>query len=94
MSYKLYNFQTSRGHNHYGPAAIAGTTKKLTATYAAQPVFLFLQEGFRLVAETRSGADGSYSFTGLLADTDYIVASIDKSGTYNIVAADRVRTAP
>lgn len=89
VAYRRYVHQETQS---LGPAAIAGTTKKLTVNYAFQPVFLFLQEGFRLMRETRSGADGSYSFPLVLADTDWIVASIDQSGAYNIVSADRVHT--
>lgn len=89
VAYRRYSRQETIS---LGPATIQGTTKKLTANYAFQPVYLFLQEGFRLVRETRSDANGAYSFPLVLADTEWIVASIDTAGAYNIVAADRVKT--
>jgi hypothetical protein len=89
VAFRRYSLQQTQS---LGPATISGTIKKLTVNYAGQPVFLFFQEGFRLMRETRSAADGSYSFPLVRADTDWIVASIDAAGAYNIVAADRVRT--
>lgn len=89
VAYRRYSHQETQS---LGPATILGTTKKLTENYAHQPVYLFLLEGFRLVRETRSDANGAYSFPLVLADTEWIVASIDRYGAYNIVAADRVKT--
>lgn len=92
MSNVLYRFSSRVHLETHGPASIVGTTKKLTENYAHQPVYLFLQDGFRLVRETRSDANGAYSFPLVLADTEWIVASIDRYGAYNLVAADRVKT--
>lgn len=92
MSNVLYRFYSAIHEETFGPAAISGKVKKLTADYAEQPVYLFKQDGFRLVRETVSASDGSFTFANLSADTEWIVASIDKSGAYNIVAADRVKT--
>lgn len=89
IAYRRY----SRIHEEtFGPATISGKTKKLTADYAAQPVYLFQQDGFRLVRETVSGPDGSFTFPNVSENTEWIVASIDRAGAYNIVAADRVKT--
>lgn len=92
MSNILYRFHSVIHEETFGPAAISGKVKKLTVDYAGQPVYLFKQEGFRLVRETISASDGAFTFANLLADTEWIVASIDRTGSYNIVAADRVKT--
>lgn len=92
MSNQAYRRYTRIYGETFGPATISGTTKKLTENYGGQPVFLFLQDGFRLVRETVSDANGAYSFPNVLSATEWIVASIDRSGAYNIVAADRVIT--
>ena len=92
MSNILYRRQFGFHRDSHGPATIQGTTKKLTENYGNQEVYLFFQEGFRLVRQTRSAADGSYAFPSVASDTEWIVASIDRAGAYNMVAADRVKT--
>lgn len=92
MSNVAYRRFTKIHEETFGPATIAGTVKKLTENYGGQPVYLFVQDGFRLVRETISASDGTYSFPNVLSTTEWIVASIDRAGAYNIVAADRVTT--
>ena len=76
---------------HVGPIAISGVVRVLT-TPVSRPVYLLEQDGFRPIRETRSASDGTYSFPHMAADKQYIVMSIDPTGAYNAVLADRVTT--
>lgn len=74
-----------------GPASISGTVKVLT-TPSSKPVYLFDRKSLKVVAETRSAANGVYSFSSVLAGKEWIVLSLDDSGAYNATIADRVTT--
>lgn len=75
-----------------GPATISGVTKALTVPVSGRPVYLFQQDGLRLVRATYSASDGSFSFPKVATDTTWLLLSIDPTGAYNAVIADRVTT--
>lgn len=74
-----------------GPSTISGVVRELT-TPVVRPVYLLEQDGFRVIRETRSASNGTYSFPNMQADAQYIVMSVDPNGAYNAVVADRVQT--
>lgn len=74
-----------------GPASITGTVKVLTAV-ASRPVYLFERRSLKLVAETRSAANGTYLFPSVLAGGQWLVLGLDDAGQYNATVADRVTT--
>lgn len=74
-----------------GSTTISGIVKELTVP-VIRPVYLLRQESLKVIRETRSGSDGTYSFPNMLENAQYIVMSIDTSGAYNAVVADRVQT--
>jgi len=75
-----------------GPATISGVVRVLTAAAPGKPVYLLRQDDMRVRRETRSGADGVYSFQNIAATAQWLVVSIDPDGAYNAVVADRVVT--
>ncbi len=74
-----------------GAASISGTVDILTAP-ASRPVLLFRRDTLTCVAETRSAADGTYTFGNLAAGREWVVIGIDDTGAYNATIADRVFT--
>lgn len=74
-----------------GQSAISGVVRELT-TPVVRPVYLLEQEGLKVLRETRSAANGTYSFPNMQEGTQYLVVAIDPNGAYNAVVADRVQT--
>lgn len=74
-----------------GQSVISGVVRELT-TPVARPVYLLEQEGLKVLRETRSAANGTYSFPNMQEGTQYLVMAIDPNGAYNAVVADRVQT--
>jgi len=74
-----------------GSATISGTTKALTVP-VSRLVYLLNPPTMRMVAVTKSGADGAFSFSNLRAGIEWVLLSTDHTGAYNAVAADRVTT--
>lgn len=74
-----------------GAASISGVVKVLTAV-ASKPVYLFDRKDLRVLAETRSAVDGTYSFPSVLPGKEWLVLSLDDAGQYNATVADRVTT--
>lgn len=91
----MASFALRRYHRAFttfiGPATISGVVRELT-TPVARPVYLLEQEGLKVLRETRSASNGSYSFPGMAEGMQYLVMSIDPAGAYNAVVADRVQT--
>lgn len=83
---------------HFGGAGvIAGTVKEKAAQSGstnrplARRVQLFSAQTNLLVAETWSGADGSYRFDHLDANQRYTVVALDHERHYRAVIADHLR---
>lgn len=74
-----------------GNTTISGVVRELTVP-VSRPVYLLEQDGFMAIRETRSAANGTYSFPNMAENAQYIVMSIDPNGVYNAVLADRVQT--
>lgn len=87
-----------RADKEYGGASglptgvLAGTVTVLTAP-AQRHVRVLDRKSSLVVASGRSKPDGSYRFTGLRTDIDYVVIAFDDTpgATYNAVIADRIR---
>lgn len=62
-------------------------------TGVARKVVLLDRANQRPIRSTWSAPDGSYSFTYLRTDRDFIVYAFDHTNTYNIAIKDRVRAA-
>ncbi len=77
----------------YGSTTISGIVKELTVP-VSRPAYLLRQENLKLIRATVSANDGTYSFPNMEENAQYIVMSIDTSGAYNAVVADRVGDAP
>lgn len=73
-----------------GAATISGTVK-VVSTLSSRPVVL-LTNDLRPVAQTRSAANGVYSFPNVAAGRKWVVIGIDDQGAYNATIADRVQT--
>lgn len=74
-----------------GAAVISGVVRVLTNP-VARPVYLLDQGSLRVVRTTRSASNGTYSFSQLEENRQWLVLSIDETGAYNAVVADRVTT--
>lgn len=74
-----------------GNTTISGVVRELTVP-VSRPVYLLEQDGLKVIRETRSAANGTYSFPNMAENAQYIVMSIDPNGAYNAVLADRVQT--
>jgi hypothetical protein len=72
-----------------GTATISGVVRELTAP-VTRPVYLLEQEGLRVLRETRSAADGTYSFPNMEAGRQYMVLAIDSTGARSAVVSDRI----
>lgn len=74
----------------YGSGVISGTVKVLT-TPVKRRVALLDRDSLRLVRETVSAADGSYSFANVDTLRRYLVVAFDlQPGGYNATVADYV----
>lgn len=92
MSATLHRRIAWRDIESFGAATISGTVKELTTPVANRQVLLLEQDGLRCRRETRSAADGSYSFANVREGTEWVVLAFDPNGAYNAVVADRVQT--
>jgi hypothetical protein len=75
----------------FGPAAISGVVREQT-TPVSRPVYLIEPGSLRVISETRSASDGTYSFPNILAGAEWMVMSLDPNGAYNAEIADRIQT--
>lgn len=75
-----------------GTAIISGVVRALTTPVGGRPVYLMTQEGLVVRRATRSESNGTYLFSGLATGMTWLVLSVDPTGTYNAVVADRVTT--
>ena len=75
-----------------GTAVISGVVREQTTPVANRTVYLLRQDDLRVRRRTVSAADGTFSFTGLASDTEWMLLTVDPVGAYNAVVADRVMT--
>lgn len=73
-----------------GTGTVSGTVK-VGSMPVSRKVSLLDLTSLRLVRQTWSAADGTYSFAMVAKDRDYLLLADDYTGTYNDVAAARVR---
>lgn len=91
MAYSAYKRDGRVNLTWGGSATISGTTKALTVP-VSRLVHLIAPGPMRVIAQVMSGADGAFSFTNLATGQEWILLSIDHTGAYNAVVADRVTT--
>ena len=91
MAYKAYRRMGKINLTWGGSATISGTTKAVTVP-VSRLVQLIAPGPMRVVAQVMSGADGTFSFPNLATGHEWILLSIDHTGAYNAVVADRVTT--
>jgi hypothetical protein len=91
MAYLSARRKAVRNVTWGGSATISGTTKALTVP-VSRLVQLIAPGPMRVVATTMSAANGTFTFANLAAGQEWILLSIDHTGAYNAVVADRVTT--
>lgn len=76
---------TDQGFGH-----IKGTTKKVGANYSPVPVCVFHRDNRQLLWETKSKANGSYTFRNIKEGLECFVVAFDPNNQYNAVIQDKV----
>ena len=73
-----------------GFGQIKGQTQKVGAIYPIVPVCVFKRSTRQLLWETKSKADGSYSFRNIAKGLECFVVAFDPNNQYNAVISDKV----
>ena len=77
-------------NSNQGFGKINGTTKKLGSNYSPVPVCLFRRDNRQLLWETKSKADGSYSFRNVALGLECFIVAFDPNNQYNAVIQDKI----
>lgn len=73
-----------------GYGKINGTTKKIGAKLGNVPVCVFKRSNRQLLWETKSKADGTYTFKNIAKGLECFIVTFDPSEEYNAVISDKV----
>ena len=92
----LIDVNTTRAGPFAGDGKIAGSPPGIVTVAgspASRPVFLIDRISLRLVAETISEPDGTWSISGLNRDRLFLVLALDPTGQFNAVIRDNITPA-
>lgn len=77
-------------NENQGFGQIKGQTQKVGAIYPIVPVCVFKRSTRQLLWETKSKADGSYSFRNIAKGLECFIVAFDPNNQYNAVISDKV----
>lgn len=73
-----------------GASAISGTVREVTTPVAGRQVLLIERESMRVIRETWTASDGTYSFSNMATGVEYMAISFDPTAARTAVASDRI----
>lgn len=73
---------------------VYGNVYDSAAAATSRKVLLYDQRSGNCIDEAWAGVDGSYEFTGLRTNRQYMVVAVDYTGEYRAVIADQVYPEP
>ena len=87
---KIFKKIISSTNSDQGLGRIEGQTQKVGAVYPIVPVCVFKRSTRQLLWETKSKADGTYSFRNIAKGLECFVVAFDPNNQYNAVISDKV----